>query len=464
MDRQEETVLIEPCYQTEGKGRVSIVKENGNVKNVYFQALDYRGFERLLEGRLIEELPRIVTRICGGSSFSHQIASAKAVEDILGINVTKAGKTLRELSLCTSTLYYHFHHLFFKVLPRLRSSNREVPMKNVIEILQKQSETSRNALKRQAELAKTLEIVGGKALHPTLAVPGGVSKTLTEREKEKIRESINEILQFTLDSLHSFKKNFIENGKYEDLYFRDFSMLKTYHMGLIDEEDLTNFYDGNLKIIDSTGTEFMTFSPSKYLDHIAEKSQPWSYAKFPYLKDVGVESFKRGEDSGVYRVGSLSRLNVTKRMPTKKAQTEYKDFIETVGTPAGREIAFYWSRLIEMVYCSERILELLENPATMEGIPRNYADEYEGTSGDTGVGVTEASQGVLIHQYEVNQEGKVSEANLVPPSAMNNLAMSIEIKKSIDALVKHGELSEKAQNRIERICMAYNPCIPDSTH
>lgn len=460
--QNEDTITIEPLTRLEGEGKINIILDDqGEVKKAYFQVLDYRGFERFLKGREAEEVPRIATRICGFCSWAHHMASVKAVDKIFGRKPPEAAKKLRELSYYAHIVHSHLIHFFVCASPDLfLSPNSHPSTRNILGLLQKYPEIGKNALKYHAEAEKIQEIIGGKAIHPVFAIPGGVSKTLTENEREKVERKTKKILDFSLKTLDLFKEKIVQNEDYEELFFGDIYRLSTYYMGLIDENDQLNFYDGKLEVIDPEGKEFATFPPSEYLDHISEKSQPWSYNKFPYLKNIGWEGFEDGKGSGVYRVNSLARLNVTKGMPTEKAQEAYKEFTNTLGQPTHATIAYNWARIIETIYGCERMLNLLQDPNIVEGNAINRQGDFT----REGIGIVEAPRGTLIHHYEVNEKGKITNANLIIPTTMNNASISMDIEKAASKLIHNGNVSEGILNQIEMAYRAYDPCLSCSTH
>jgi len=461
-EKERKIITIEPVTRLEGEAKINIIlDEDGNVKEAYFQVMDYRAFEVLSIGRQAEEMPRIANRICGVCSWAHHMASVKALDQLFGRDPPPAAKKLRELSYCAHTIHSHIIHFFLFASPDLfLSPDAEPSVRNFIGLLQKHPELTKRALKWHTESERVQEIIGGKAIHPPFAIPGGVSKPLTEEERVKVMEKAKGLLDFSLDSLFFFKKNIVENEKYRDLFFGDLYRLETYYMGLVDQNNQINFYDGKIRVIDPEGNETFKFDCSEYLDYIAERVEPWTYTKFPYLKKIGWKGLVDGKGSGVYRVNSLPRLNVSKGMPTPKAQEAYEDFMETLGRPAHATLAFHWARLIEMIYCSERMLELLEDPEITSKEVMNYTGDFKGE----GIGAVEAPRGTLIHHYEADEDGIIKNSNLIVPTTMNNAAICMEIRNSARKLIKGGNVPEGVLNRVEMAFRAYDPCLSCSTH
>lgn len=462
MNNDKKRIKIEPVTRIEGEGKINIIlNENGGVKDAYFQVLDYRGFEGFLKGRPAEEVPRIATRICGVCSWAHHMASVKAMDKLFGVKPTVAAKKLRRIAYNAHNIHSHLLHFFLMASPDfLLSPNTEPSTRNILGVLQKYPEIGKDALHYHAEAEKIQEIISGKAIHPVFAVPGGVSKTITQQEKKEVKEKTKEILEFSAKTLDVFREKVVNNEKYEELLSGDLYKLETYYMSLVDENDQMNLYDGDLKVIDPKGKETSQFPAESYLEHISEKSKPWSYTKFPYLSNIGWNGLEDGKDSGIYRVNALPRLNVSDGMPTERAQAAYEEFVEVMGDPAHASFGYNWGRIIETIYCCERILELLKDPAIIEGDPINRNGEFQGR----GIAAVEAPRGTLIHHYEANEDRIVTKANLIIPTTMNNAAISMDIKNAAKKLINNKNVSEGILNRVEMAYRNYDPCLSCSTH
>lgn len=453
---EEEMVTIEPVTRIGGEAKINIVFDEGrNVKNAYFQSMDYRGFENFMVGRQAEEVPRITTRVCGVCSWAHHLAAAKALDHLFGREPPEPAKKLRELSYCAHIIHGHLLHFFFLASPDFFFPPDEKALtRNFVGLLQRYPELTKRALRWHAEAERIQEIIAGKAIHPPFAVPGGITKSLDEEERGDIERKANGILDFTLDTLSFFRKKVIKDKSFQGFLLGDLYRLETYYMGLVDQNDQTNFYDGRIRVVDQEGSEVSKFDGLDYLDHIAEKVEPWTYCKFAYLKKVGWNGLKEGKDSGIFRVSSLPRLNVSGKMPTPRAQEAYEDFVDTLGHPAHATLGFHWARLVEVIYCAERMLELLKHSDIVSKDIMNYEGEYEGN----GVGVVEAPQGTLIHHYEADENGLITNCNIVTPMEMNNAAICIEVRNSAGKLIKNRKVSKNVLNHIEMGVRAYDPC------
>lgn len=453
---EEEMVTIEPVTRIGGEAKINIAfDKERNVKNAYFQSMGYRGFENFMVGRQAEEVPRITTRVCGVCSWAHHLAAAKALDHLFGREPPEPAKKLRELSYCAHIIHSHLLHFFFLASPDFFLSPEEkTSTRNFVGLLQRHPELTKRALRWHAEAERIQEIIAGKAIHPPFAVPGGITKSLDEEERGDIKRKANGILDFTLDTLSFFRKKIIKDKNFEGFLLGDLYRLETYYMGLVDQNDQTNFYDGRIRVVDQEGSEVSKFDGLDYLDHVAEKVEPWTYCKFAYLKKVGWKGLKEGKDSGIFRVSSLPRLNVSKGMPTPRAQEAYEDFVDTLGHPAHATLGFHWARLVEVIYCAERMLELLKDSDIVSKDIMNYEGKYQGN----GVGVVEAPQGTLIHHYEADENGLITNCNIVTPMEMNNAAICIEVRNSADKLIKNKKVSKNVLNRVEMGVRAYDPC------
>jgi len=251
------------------------------------------------------------------------------------------------------------------------------------------------------------------------------------------------------------------NNAYVDLIVGDIYKHKTYYMGLVDENNKVNFYDGKVRVVDPDGKEFVKFGPNEYLEQIAEHVEPWSYMKFPFLKNIGWKGFKEGKESGIFRVAPLARLNVSDGMATPLAQEEYERMYEILGgKPAHNTLAFHWARLIEALYAAEHIVELLEDKTITSPDIRNIPTETP----TEGVGIVEAARGTLIHHYKTDEQGMVKAVNLIVATVGNSAAMSLSIAKAAKALIKNGKVDYSLLNMVEMAFRAYDPCMACATH
>ncbi len=453
-------VEINPVTRLEGEARIIILlDDNGKVKDAYFQVLEFKGFERFCIGRPAEEMPRIVTRVCGVCPWAHHMASGKAVDAVFGREPTPIAKKIRELAYCAHILDSHSVHFYFLAAPDfLTSPDASRAERNTIYLYKVAPDLVREIIEARRGITKIETIIGGKSIHPVCCLPGGVSKGLNEDEKKEIEEIAKNLIRFSEKWLDIWDKEIL--SKYEDIILGDTYYLETYYMSLVGENNTLNFYDGDIRVVDQMGKEVYRFKPDEYLNYVVERVEPWSYTKFPDLKPIGWKGLVDGPKSGIYRVGPLARLNVIDKISTEKAQEAYKKFVEIGGKPAHATMMYHWARLIEMLYASERILELVQE----EDITSNDLVNYSGELQRKGVGVVEAPRGILFHHYETDENALITMANLIIPTTQNNPSICMDIKKSASKLITNGNISEGILNRVEMAFRAYDPCLACSTH
>jgi F420-non-reducing hydrogenase large subunit len=293
-------------------------------------------------------------------------------------------------------------------------------------------------------------------------LPGGVSKGISEEERKEIIEIAEESVEFAKLSLKVFDDIVLKNKAYVDLILSDGYTHNTYYMGLVDDNNRVNFYDGMVRVVDPTGKEFVKYAPKDYLSHVAEHVEPWTYIKFPYLKNVGWKGFVDGKDSGVFRVAPLARLNVADGMATPLAQEHYEKFFTTLGgKPVHHTLAMHWARLVELLYAAERLLELSRDPditnPNIRTIPTAKPDE--------GVGIIEAPRGTLTHHYITDEQGVIKKTNLIVATLNNSAAVNMSVDKAARAVIKPGvEITEGTLNLIEMAWRPYDLCLACATH
>jgi len=457
------TIVIDPITRLEGHGKISIfLNEEGNVENAYFQTPELRGFERFCEGRKAEELPIITPRICGVCPVAHHFASTKALDAAFNVEPPSAAKKLRELMYCGYYVYDHTLHFYFLGAPDFVVGPDAPPaQRNILGVIQKVGlEIAKEVIKHRAYGQKITAMLGGKATHPSCGLPGGISKGLTEEERQEIEKMAKSSVEFAKFSLKIFDDVVLKNKKYVDIILSDPYTLKTYYMGTVDKNNKVNFYDGNIRVVDPKGGEFVKFAPSEYLDVIDEHVEPWTYAKLPYLKKVGWKGLVDGPDSGIYRVGPLGRLNASEGMATPLAQQEFERMYETLGgKPVHSTLAFHWARLVELLYAAERTLELSRD----EEITSKDLRNKPGNPGE-GVGITEAARGTLIHHYQLDEDALIKKVNLIVATTNNNAAICMSIRDAAKGVIHGGEVSDAILNMVEMAFRAYDPCWACATH
>jgi len=457
-------IVIDPITRLEGHGKINIfLDKKGNVEKAIFQVPELRGFEKFCEGRLAEELARITPKICGVCPTAHHMVSGKALDNLFSVEPPPAAKKIRELINSAFIFEDHVLHFFylggpdFIVGPTAPKAER-----NILGVLGKVGlDIGKKVIEIRKKVREVITRQGGRVIHPVNNLPGGVSKGISKEDRKEYIKLADEMVEFAQFTLKIFSDIVLKNKDYVDLIVGDIYKHKTYYMGLVDENNQSNLYDGDIRVVTPEGKEFVKFKPSDYLKHIKEHVEPWSYIKFPYLKDIGWKGFTDGEESGIYRVGPLARLNVSEGMATPLAHEEYEKMFETLGgKPAHNTLAYHWARLVEVMYAAERFKELANDEEILDNNIRNIPTEKP----KDGVGVVEAPRGTLFHHYKTDERGRITNVNLIVATLGNSAAMCLSIEKAAKNLIKNGKVNDGLLNMVEMAFRAYDPCLACATH
>ncbi len=458
-------ISIDPITRLEGHGRIDLfLNEEGSLENAYMIIPELRGFEKFCEGRPVEEMPQITQRICGVCPTAHHIAAAKAGDAVYKVEVPLAGRMIREVMNDAFFVGDHGTHFFvlggpdFIVGPGAPKAQR-----NVLGVVQKVGrEVGGRAIQLLQDNHEICSIIGGRFIHPVAAIVGGVTKPMTKEDQQKILTLARRSLETAKFTLELFDTLVLKNKEYVELILSDMYAHQTYYMGLVDENNKVNFYDGKVRVVTPSGKEFIKYSAEEYLDNIAEHIEPWTYLKFPYLKKVGWKGFIDGEGSGVYRASPLARLNVSDGMATPLAQEEYEKFYATLGgKPVHATLATHWARLIELLFAVEQIIELTSDDRILD--PNVHAIPTEIPS--EGVAIIEAPRGTLTHHYLTDERGLLKKVNLIVGTTNNYAAIDMSIRKAAQGLIHKGQVvSDEIMNKIEMAFRAYDPCFGCATH
>lgn len=445
-------INIQPVTRIEGHARIAIeLDDNGNVHDTKLHLMSLRGFEKFIEGRPAEEVPRIVNRICGICPWMHHLASVKAVDGCFGVKPTVTGHKLRELCQVMAHINDKILHFFFLAAPDfVLGPDSDYSVRNVIGIVKAAPELAQQVVKMRQLGQMMLERFAGKAIHPIAGVPGGFSKPLLEAERQDLIRDTQTLLDFACYAL-DFAKNNVFN-KYEDV-IASLGTIKTGFLGTVDDDGALRIYDGHLRLMKPSG-DYSDFTYEEYTDYLAEHTEPWAYGKMPYAK-AWQEGFSMDLDSpkGIYRSNTLARLNVCDHIATPKAQAALEEFREKFGRPAQYTLLYHWARLIELVYASERTLELLNQDDITDTSVRAKVVPKAGR----GVGCVEAPRGSLIHDYTTDDNGCIKSANLIVGTTHNIAPMNMSVKQAASSLIKDGIYDEGLLNKVEMAVRAYDP-------
>jgi len=457
-------VVINPITRLEGHGKISIfLDEKGEVKRAYFQVPELRGFENFLVGRLAEDAPQITSRICGVCPTAHHMAATKALDDLYKVDPPEAAKKIREMIYNVFMLEDHALHLFFLGGPDfVVGPTAPKAERNVLGVIQRVGlEIGKRVIAMRKDLRAITQELGGKVIHPVFGLPGGVAKGVTEEARQRFREVADRGFEFALFCEKLFEDVVLGNPAYVKAITSDAFTHRTHYMGLVDDRNRPNFYDGRIRVVSPTGAEVLKFPAKDYLEHIAEHVEPWTYVKFPFLKKLGWKGFVDGEASGVYSVAPLARLNVSEGMATPRAaELREKFFAAFGGRPVHHTLANHWARVIEIVYAAERFKELVNDPAITDPNIRTLSTEPP----KEGIGVVEAPRGVLIHHYKSDDRGILTMANLIVATQHNAARIAMSVDKAARGVIHGGVVDDGILNQVEMAFRAYDPCHACATH
>jgi len=450
-------IVIQPVTRIEGHAKITIqLDDQGNVADTRVNVVELRGFERFAIGRPVEELPRIVCRICGVCPWAHHLASSKACDAIFGVDIPSVAKKLRELAYMGHFIHSHTLHFFILSGPDfVMGPDADYSIRNVFGIIQKVPDIAKRVVRARYLGQMMTQTLGGKAIHPDVSVPGGWSKPVTKGEVEQLKEMAKECLDFASFAIDFAKKEIFP--KYLDVV-KSLAAIETGFLGTVKDGEL-NLYDGDLRMMTPDG-KYEDFPAENYLDYIGEHVEPWTYLKFPYYKKIGQFSMDLDNPVGIYRTNALARINVCDRIPTPLAQKELEEFRGNFGRPAQLTLLYHWARLIELLYCAERAMELLNDPEITD--PNTW--KAVAPRAARGIGVVEAPRGTLIHDYETNEKGIVTNCNIIVGTTHNNAPINMSVKRAAMDLIKNGVYDQGLLNKVEMAIRAYDPCLSCATH
>ncbi len=457
-------IAIDPITRLEGHGKIDIfLNDSGDVDRAYFQIPELRGFERFAQGRPAEDMPQITSRICGVCPTAHHMAATKALDDLYHVDPPPAAKKVREMLYNIFTIEDHALHFFylagpdFVVGPKAPKEER-----NILGVIGKVGlEAGKEVIGLRKQLRDLMARAMGKAIHPVFGLPGGISKPIRPEDQQDFIDAARHAVEFSRFSLKLFEDVVLANPEYMEYITSEMYTHKTYYMGLVDDDNRLNMYDGQLRVVGPDGSELTKFPGSKYLEHIGEHVEPWTYVRFSYLTDIGWKGFVDGAESGVFAVAPLARLNAADSLATPEAQAACEKYFEiTGGKPVHFTLASSWARLIEMLYCSERVLELAEDPEIVSPKVRTIPTEKP----TEGVGLLEAPRGTLIHHYQTDEKGLITMANLIVATQNNSARIALSVDKAARGAISEGRIDDGVLNMVEMAFRAYDPCHGCATH
>ena len=448
-------VVVDPVSRVEGHGKVTLLLDAENkIQQARLHIVEFRGFERFIQGRPYWELPVLVQRLCGICPVSHHLAAAKAIDQLVGIdpeNLPVTTDKLRRLLHFGQVLQSHALHFFHLSSPDLLFGfESDISKRSIIAVLAAYPDLALQGVKLRKYGQEVIRVISGKRIHGTCAIPGGMNKTLSKAERDYLLEDIDQIIAWSLASVALIKQVHCANLPYND----EFATIRSNYLGLTKPDGALELYHGGIRAKNAQGDSIIDhIDYCNYTDYIHEEVRSWTYMKFPYLLSIGKEN-------GWYRVGPLARVNNCDYINTPLAEVARVDFkAHTNETMVHSTLAFHWARLIETLHCAESIKMLLYDPDIMgQHLVAHGEKRYEG------IGVIEAPRGTLFHHYQVDENDIVTKANLIVSTTSNNMAMNESVRQVAAEYLSGQELTEPLLNNLEVAIRAYDPCLSCATH
>jgi NAD-reducing hydrogenase large subunit len=446
-------VAIDPVSRVEGHGKVTILlDEHHHVQQVRLHIVEFRGFEKFIEGRPYWEVPVMVQRLCGICPVSHQLAASKALDLVIGAQpVTRSAEKIRRLMHYGQVMQSHALHFFYLASPDLLFGfDSDVNLRNIVGVAQAHPDIAKKGILLRKFGQELIRITSGKRIHGTGSVPGGMNKHVSQADRDLLRPQARQMIAWAQEGVDLVKRLHAQNPAVYDT----FGSFRSNMLSLVRADGAMDLYDGVLRARDADGKVFLDgASDQDYMALIEEEVRPWTYMKFPHLRSLGREI-------GWYRVGPLARVQNCDFIPSPLAETERREFVDYGrGAPVHATLAYHWARMIEVLHTTEIIETLLDDTDILDG-----ALMAEGQRRRLGVGVIEAPRGTLIHDYCVGDDDLVAKCNLIVSTTHNNQAMNEAVRSVAREYLDGHELTEGLLNRIEVAIRAFDPCLSCATH
>ncbi len=446
-------ICIDPISRVEGHGKITLQQnEQYEITQARLHIVEFRGFEKFIQGRPYWEVPVLVQRLCGICPVSHHLAAAKAADMLVGVKqLTPSAEKIRRLMHFGQILQSHALHFFHLSSPDLLFGfDDKVSHRNIVGVIEDYPDLAKQGVLMRKYGQQIIEITSGKRIHGTGAIPGGVNKLLSLEERDYLLKDIDQIVEWAISAIGLYKTIYNQNPSYH----QQFGNIQSNMMSLIRADGALELYDGDLRV--KSADDSLIFdhqNTDDYLNLLNEHIESWSFMKFPFLKSLGLEK-------GWYRVGPLARLNNCDFISTALAEQERQLFKALNNDlPVQFTLAYHWARLIELLHCAESIRELLPDKDLLEGDLTIKADMQS-----TGIGVIEAPRGTLLHHYEIDDQGLITKANLIVSTTHNNQAMNESIRHVANQYISGNKITEPLLNQLEIAIRAYDPCLSCATH
>jgi len=460
-------ITINPITRLEGHGKIEIfLDDKGHVQDAYWQVVEMRGFERFVVGRPVEEMPRIMSNICGVCPTPHNICATKAVDEVYGVSPTTAAELIRRLDMNAFIVEDHYVHFYFLSSPDFILGPKADPaIRNILGVVEKMGlDVGKKVIEMRRKCRNIIKLIASKPPHPEAGLPGGASRGITEIERSEIRETAYELLEFAKFSVGLFKDLILKNKEYLGLVKDPAYSLNVNNMCLVNHENKLDFYGGSNSRLRVTGgsqnAEVDSFEIKDYVNHINEWVEPWTYIRMTFLKQRGWTGLGEDNNTGMFRVGPLARYNAADALLTPLAQAEHLEMKSVLGKPGNQTLAYHWARLIEALQAAESMVDIAENPLLTSKDIRNMNFIMK----KEGIAAIEASRGTLIHHFQTDEKGFVTSANLLVATQHNAGPICASITKAAKAFIKGPDVKEGFLNMVEMAFRAYDPCLSCATH
>jgi F420-non-reducing hydrogenase large subunit len=409
-------------------------------------------------------MPQLTAHVCGVCPAAHHLASVRALDALYAAAPPVAARRIQALYYNLFVFEDHLLHYWYLGGPDFYAGPRApAPMRNVLGVIARVgAELGGRILAVRKEARDLMAAIAGRTIHPVFALPGGISRPLDAETIRRVRDAAPRLVGFAEDTLASFRRAVLEQPEYARALESEVFRVRCHSMGMVDADGRLTFLDGRLRVVDPAGEELASFDPSAWLDHLAERVEPWTYAKLTFLRARGWQGLAEGPESGLYRVGPLGRLNVARAMATERAEAERQRLFAQLGWPAHQTLAFHWARLVEALQAAEAVEILAADPELASRDVRAVPAPLTGPR--EGVGAVEAPRGTLIHHYATDAGGILTSVNLVVASQHNAASVQVSVRKAARGLIRDGQVDDGLLNLLEMAFRAYDPCNACASH
>ena len=430
-------ILIQKAARIEGNANMVIEVAEGRIKTARFMVQDFRGFEKFMQGKQIELAPHLISRICGLCSVSHQVAGFQAIEKALHLEVPGSVQRLRDIALLGETISSHSLSYFFLTMPDMLGG-----AKGIFDLMKLHPETARDAFLLKKLGSRIVEIICRRTVHPISLSVGQILIPPSQGDLDEIRKIATNVKELSLKLIRRFEGLEIKN--------RNIAFPENHRINFLTMEEKSG--QQFLRVFDRTGKTIEEFLPKQFDDNIAELRVDWSFAKFPYLKNLGFPE-------GILVVGPLARLFHDDSVLTDPDLKGLK-LTEILRDPMARHLDdIDICRLLEIFSISKRILRYLENVdlSMLKGVAPDLQVSARG------IGIVEAPRGILVHSYVINR-GSVENLRLLVATQFNNAYINLMLKDLGDRHIDGDKLSKAGEDLLARCVRMFDPCLTCATH